>query len=213
MGHLESLSRRKFALSGLLGSLAGLVGGAAATPARATAPDHRTGRLSMEDLAHRIEIDDLLTRYTIAVDDEDFDLLDTVFTPDAILDYSSAGGPRAPYPEVKAWLAKALSSGSPVRMHMLGNKHVVIDGSEAKVRAYFFNPFVKEAFDGGYEYSLGGGYYNHRLVLTTDGWRSAELYEKRIWRQGFAPKPHPHNVRSKEYWQFGGPARPRNADP
>ena len=43
-------------------------------------------------------------------------LEEAVFTPDAILDYSSAGGPRAPYPEVKAWLAKGLSMGSPVRM-------------------------------------------------------------------------------------------------
>jgi hypothetical protein len=213
MRPLESLSRRKFALTGLLGSLAGLAGGATAAPARTAATDHGNGRLSMEEVAHRIEIDDLLTRYTIAVDDEDFDLLDTVFLPDAILDYSSAGGPRAPYPEVKAWLSRALSSGSPVRMHMLGNKQVIIEGSTARVRAYFFNPFVKEAFDGGYEYSLGGGYYNHRLVLTKDGWRSAELYEKRIWRQGFAPKPHPHNARSKEYWEFGGPARPRDATP
>jgi hypothetical protein len=206
---LEPFSRRKFALTGVLGSLAAMVGGAAPTQAAA----RRNTRLSLEDVAHRIEIDDLLTRYTIAVDDEDFDLLDTVFMPDAILDYSSAGGPRAPYPEVKAWLAKALSQGSPARMHMLGNKQVVIEGSTAKVRAYFFNPFVRQAFDGGYEYSLGGGYYNHRLVLTPDGWRSAELYEKRVWRQGFAPKPHPHNARSKEVWDFGGPARPRDMKP
>jgi hypothetical protein len=189
------------------------LGGGGGAGAGAAAATRRNTRLSLEDVAHRIEIDDLLSRYTIAVDDEDFDLLDTVFTPDAILDYSSAGGPRAPYPEVKAWLAKGLSTGSPVRMHMIGNKQVVIDGPTAKVRAYFFNPYVKEASDGGIEYSLGGGYYNHRLVLTKDGWRSAELYEKRVWRQGFAPKPHPHNARSKEYWEFGGPARPRDAKP
>jgi hypothetical protein len=207
-------SRRKFAWSGVLGSLAAMVGDGAATGAQAAAvPMRRSTRLSPEDVAHRIEIDDLLTRYTIAVDDEDFDLLDTVFTPDAILDYSSAGGPRAPYPEVKAWLARGLSTGSPVRMHMIGNKQVIIDGTTAKVRAYFFNPYVKEVFDSGYEYSLGGGYYNHRLILTKDGWRSAELYEKRIWRQGFAPKPHPHNARSKEFWEFGGPARPRDVKP
>lgn len=212
METLEPFSRRKFALTGLFGSLAALVGGKAVEAAVPRAPVRKSTRLSAEDVAHRMEIDDLLTRYTIAVDDEDFDLLDTVFTPDAILDYSSAGGPRAPYPEVKAWLAKALSSGSPVRMHMLGNKQVVIEGRTAKVRAYFFNPFVKEAYDGGVEYSLGGGYYNHRLLLTDYGWRSVELYEKRVWRQGFSPKPHPHNVRSEEFWEFGAPARPRDVN-
>lgn len=210
MASLEPFSRRKFALTGLWGSLVAAIGGAAAAPAQAAAARRNT-RLSLEDVAHRIEIDDLLTRYAIAVDDEQFDLLDTVFTPDAILDYTSAGGPRAPYPEVKAWLAQALSMGAPARMHMIGNKQVVIEGSTAKVRAYFFNPFVKEAADGGYEYSLGGGYYNHKLQLTPEGWRSVELYEKRVWRQGLAPKPHPHNARSQEYWDFGAPARPRDA--
>ena len=209
MPKAESLSRRKFAQTGLFGSLAGLFGASAAK----AAPVRRSTRLSLEDVAHRIEIDDLLTRYTIAVDDEQFDLLDTVFTPDAVLDYRAGGGPRGPYPEVKAWLARSLSMGTPARMHMLGNKQVVIDGEEAKVRAYFFNPFVRDLPNGGWEYSLGGGYYNHKLRLTPEGWRSTELYEKRVWREGFAPMPHPHNARSSEVWDFGGPARMREGSP
>ena len=205
MKGLEVLSRRNFARSGLIGTLAGFFGARTATAA--PAPARRNTRLSLEDVAHRIEIDDLLTRYTIAVDDEQFDLLDSVFTPDAILDYRSGGGPRGPYPEVKAWLARALSSGSPARMHMIGNKQVILEGTTARVRAYFFNPFVRDLPNGGWDYSLGGGYYNHKLRLTAEGWRSTELYEKRVWRQGFAPSPHPHNARSSEVWEFGGPAR------
>ena len=97
---------------------------------------------------------------------------------------------------------------------MIGNKQIVINGTTtATVRAYFFNPFAKELPGGGYEYSLGGGFYNHKLVMTPAGWRSVELYEKRVWRQGYPPMPHPHNARSTEYWEFGAPARPRNAQP
>ena len=58
-------------------------------------------------LAQRIEVEDLLERYTSCIDAKDWAQLDTVFTPDAILDYSSSGGPPAgPYPEIKAWLQR-----------------------------------------------------------------------------------------------------------
>ena len=35
--------------------------------------------LTIDQLSHRIEIDELITRYTIAVDAERFDMLDTVY--------------------------------------------------------------------------------------------------------------------------------------
>jgi len=49
-------------------------------------------RPTLEELQDRFEIDELLTRYATAIDDKTFDLLDTVFTPDAHVDYISAGG-------------------------------------------------------------------------------------------------------------------------
>ena len=46
----------------------------------------------------RFAIEDLLQRYTTAIDDKDWDLLDTVFAPDAVLDYTTSGGPKGSYP-------------------------------------------------------------------------------------------------------------------
>ena len=43
-------------------------------------------------LADRLEIGDLLTRYATAVDRRDWDLYRSVFTTDAEIDYTSAGG-------------------------------------------------------------------------------------------------------------------------
>ena len=138
---------------------------------------------SAEELADRLAIDDLLTRYAMAVDDGDWDALDTVFTPDATIDYTSAGGIRGSYPEVKAWLEKALAP-FPVRQHMIGNKRVAIDGDRATVRAYFFNPMRLTLADGTSRSAPGGGYYNHRLIRTPEGWRSQELVEDEVWRDG-----------------------------
>lgn len=210
-GPLPAFSRRGLANRGILSGVLALM--ASGIHARASASTAQQtpgpGRIGQQELIHRLEIDDLLTRYTIAVDDEDFDLLDTVFTPDAILDYTSGGGPRGPYPEVKAWLSAALSSGPPARQHLIANKRVQFDGNTAYVRAYFFNPFTLSGPDGGFEYSLGGGYYNHKLVLRPEGWRSVELFELRVWRQGKPPRTHPENPRSDEIWDFGAPPRPK----
>ena len=59
-------------------------------------------------LADRLEIDDVLTRYSTLIDTRRFDQLDQVFTGDAVLDYRSAGGIRGSFPEVRDWLASVL---------------------------------------------------------------------------------------------------------
>ena len=47
--------------------------------------------LSLQQVSDRIEVEDLLERYTSCIDAKDWDKLDTVFAADAILDYSSSG--------------------------------------------------------------------------------------------------------------------------
>jgi hypothetical protein len=142
-----------------------------------------TEPMSMEEIADRIAIDDLLTRYTTAVDNGDWELYRTVFTPDASIDYTSAGGIKGGVEEIAAWLDKALAA-FPVRQHLIANKLVSIEGDAATVRAYFFNPMHITMPDGSSRSTPGGGYYNHRLVRTPDGWRSQELVEEEVWRDG-----------------------------
>jgi hypothetical protein len=142
-----------------------------------------TEPMTHQEVADRIAIDDLLTRYTIAVDNGDWDLYRTVFTPDAFIDYTSAGGIKGDVEEIATWLEKALAA-FPVRQHLIANKLVSIDGDTATVRAYFFNPMNITLPDGSSRSTPGGGYYNHRLVRTPDGWRSRELIEEEVWREG-----------------------------
>jgi hypothetical protein len=46
----------------------------------------------IQGLSDDVEIQALLTRYCTAVDSKQYAMLDTVFTPDAFIDYTSAGG-------------------------------------------------------------------------------------------------------------------------
>jgi hypothetical protein len=130
-------------------------------------------------LADRLEIDDLLTRYTVAVDTKDWDLLATCFTPDAHIDYRASGGTEGSYPEVAAWLAEILAA-FPMTQHFCTNRMVTIDGDTATARSYFYNPMGMPDADGQ-KLMFVGGYYNDHLVRTPDGWRIRERIEEMAW--------------------------------
>ncbi len=139
--------------------------------------------LDLQTLSDRLEIDDLLTRYTRAIDTGDWDRLDGVFTADAWIDYTATGGMAGRFPQVKAWLAENLAM-FPRRQHVLGQKEVALRSDAADVTAYFLNPMVLPQRDGGELLCEFGGLYRHRLARTHDGWRSVELVEELCWKRG-----------------------------
>jgi hypothetical protein len=76
----------------------------------------------------------LLARYVLAVDGGDWDLLDTVFTPDATIDFSASGGAKGDRETIKRWLADVLAAW-PGRQHLIGAVTVALGGDEATARA------------------------------------------------------------------------------
>ena len=145
---------------------------------------------SLEAIADRLEIEEVLTRYAWALDTKQFDGLDDVFTPDAFVDYTSAGGIKGDYPEVKAWLAQVLPH-FPAYQHLVTNKDITIDGDRATSRAGFYNPMGQATKDGALSYFFVGGEYHDKLVRTDKGWRIAERVEKTIWTDGNVPATPP----------------------
>jgi 3-phenylpropionate/cinnamic acid dioxygenase small subunit len=133
--------------------------------------------MTLQQVADRIEIDDLLTRYAAALDAKDWDLYTTCFTPDAFIDYTGAGGIKGTLPEVKQWLAEVMAL-FPMTQHLVTNRTVVIEGDTATSRSYLFNPMGLPDGDNGLMLFFEGGYYNDKLVRTTDGWRIAERIEE-----------------------------------
>jgi 3-phenylpropionate/cinnamic acid dioxygenase small subunit len=133
----------------------------------------------LQYFADRLEINDLLYRYTNAIDTKDFDQLREVFVPDAHIDYSASGGTSGAFPEVVKWLAQTLAMFS-MTQHFVTNSQVTIDGDQASGRTYFYNP-MKFA-DG--KSLVVGGYYNDRFVRTPHGWRIAERIEEMAFMDG-----------------------------
>ena len=95
--------------------------------------------MDLQTLADRIEINDLLTTYATSVDNKDWAMYRTVFTPDAFIDYESAGGVKGTLDEVVAWMETTMA-GFPMTQHLVANVGVELDGDAAKVRAMFYNP-------------------------------------------------------------------------
>jgi hypothetical protein len=140
--------------------------------------------LTIQEISDRLEIGDVLARYTLAIDTGQWDLLNSVFTADAIVDYTSAGGVKGVRDEAKGWLAEVLPTW-PGRQHLIGTVSTSIDGDEAIVTAAFTDTLApsRDAISTDTPGLLrGGGWYHHRMTRTADGWRSRELVEEQLWR-------------------------------
>jgi 3-phenylpropionate/cinnamic acid dioxygenase small subunit len=143
---------------------------------------------SSQEVADRLEINDLLVRYTHAIDSSNWDLLDSVFTPDAQIDYTAAGGAKGDYPVIKEWLAKALGNFS-YTMHFIGNTKVEFEagGQSARSRTYCINPMGFTNADGSSNAFNCYVHYVDRLVRTDAGWRIAERTETDYYMDGPLP--------------------------
>jgi hypothetical protein len=145
--------------------------------------------MDLQELGDRADIEATLVRYTRAIDTGEWDMLDTVFTADAEIDYTSTGGITGRFAEVKPWLAEMLPI-FPRRMHTLGQLDISFgdesegDVDSATVAAYFHNPMGMPQDEGPDHLVEFGGIYHHEFVRTPDGWRSRRLLEQLVWKRG-----------------------------
>ncbi len=143
--------------------------------------------LSTQEISDRFEIQDLLIRYTRAIDTRDYALLDTCFLPDAYVDYVSSGGIKGKYPEVRAWLEKALAPFATM-MHMIAPPTLELDGDKANSRTYVINPMGFANPDGSLHVFTVCAHYVDKLVRSDDGWRIAERIEETVLMDGTLPE-------------------------
>ena len=136
--------------------------------------------LSLQEISDRLEIQELFARYSDAIDTQQWDLLDEVFTPDAHIDYSSMGGIAGTLAEQKAFLAANLPTlFQQGYQHLVANTLFEIEGDEARTRSICFNPMVLE--DNG-RVLFCGLWYRDRLVRVDGRWRINERVEDRGWQ-------------------------------
>ena len=139
------------------------------------------------ELRDRLAIDDFLVRYAWSIDTKDFDALDTVFTPDAHIDYTATGGIAGSLAEIKPWLAESLAA-FPATQHLLSNSQVTIDGDRATARTAVYNPMGAATREGPLHFFFMGGVYADEMVRTPAGWRISQRVEHFVWMDGKLPR-------------------------
>ncbi|MEM7285901.1 MAG: nuclear transport factor 2 family protein [Actinomycetota bacterium] len=146
--------------------------------------------MDIGEIGDRLAIEQVLVTYVDAVDRKEWDRLDDVFTPDAVIDYSSTGGPGAAgsYERMKPWLESHLAMFSRTQ-HLLGTTLMTIEGDRAGCRTAFTNPMGYPTNAAGDYDAAGetltfftcGGWYRDTCVRTEAGWR----IEKKVIEDAF----------------------------
>lgn len=121
--------------------------------------------------------------YAWACDNKDWDLLRSVFTADARLDYSSTRGPAGGRDEVVAWLRESLSQ-VPVMQHVVSNFQIDVSGDQAAGRAMFHTTVRVPGLD---DMLITGGYYELAFRRESGRWKIARLLEDNRWRRPTPP--------------------------
>ena len=143
--------------------------------------------LSIQEISDRLEIQELLIRYSHAVDTQDWDAFEKVFTEDAVIDYTEMGASRGGVRETRAFLEATMPTFLSY-YHMVANTVLEIDGDTARARTICHNPMVV-AGDGAEPHVFFCGlWYRDILVRTPDGWRIKDRYEERSYIHNFPPE-------------------------
>jgi ketosteroid isomerase-like protein len=135
--------------------------------------------LPLQEISDRIEIQDLISRYAHAIDDSDWDALDRVFTPDAVIDYTELGGAKGTLQETKGYLAAAMPAFTGFQ-HLSTTTRLDLDGDRATARTILFNPMVMQ-HEGEERVFFIGLWYRDQLVRTPEGWRIQHRREEKSW--------------------------------
>jgi len=140
-----------------------------------------------EQLADLAEIRDVIHRYAWALDTRDWALLDSCFTADAYVDYSSnPGGKAGPYREVRGWLEHQLAAFV-MMQHLMVNTLVDLDGDRARARTMVVNPMGARTREGPPHVFYVGGKYEDDFVRVEGTWRIERRIETLLWFEGTLP--------------------------
>ncbi|MCC3330779.1 nuclear transport factor 2 family protein [Nocardia abscessus] len=134
--------------------------------------------LSLQEISDRLEIEDLMVRYSHAVDTRQWDLLDEVFTPDAHIDYSAMGGSVGDLAATKEFLASLLPN-FPAFQHLISNSSIAVDGDTATGRTMCHNPMMVSGGDGPPTMMFCGLWYLDTFVRVDGQWRIKSRVEEK----------------------------------
>ncbi len=137
-----------------------------------------------------LAIHQLLALYGHCLDDEEFDQLTEVFTPDATVLF--VGRDRQPIEGIDA-IVEFFTEAAGASAHHVSNILLREQPGEVHVRSKFFVPYTRREHDAHRWY---GGTYDDVVVKTDDGWRIRRRVVTGHWQLTTADGPIPEHRRT-----------------
>ena len=132
--------------------------------------------LTLED---RALIGDLVVAYAFAVDERNWKAFEALFTPDAQIDYRSAGGIVGTPAEVAAWMPQAMSLFT-WTLHSVMTHRLEATGADTANGSLHMVARHGLVWEGASETMNVIGVYRDRYVRTSAGWRFAARREETL---------------------------------
>lgn len=134
-------------------------------------------------VADHLAIQDLATAYAHAVDDGDWARWEALFTPDARIDYTAAGGIAGTPAEVGAWMPGAMAVFT-FSLHTTATHEIRFTGADtATGRVHVFNRNGVE-WEGAAEVFDVSAVYEDTYLRVGDAWRISGRVERTLCLTG-----------------------------
>jgi ketosteroid isomerase-like protein len=147
-----------------------------------TTTDTLAGNASLQMLQDRIDIADVLYRYSSAVDSFDADGLRSTLADDIWAQYGN-GDPVEGGDKLASWITGATATVI-WQHHLLNVYHVTIDGDQAKTLSYLTSYQVFEENPDAAVILVAR--YHDELRRTPDGWKISRRVMELLWGESKA---------------------------
>ena len=125
-----------------------------------------TNQLLAREVADRLDVAEVLSRYAQGLDTRDFELVRACFTADAVIEYSSLpafpGGFPAFLEHTRSTVLQLAST-----QHLIGNHIITVDGDSATCSS----SVLASQYAANNDNWTTAGRYDDVLARTPDGWR------------------------------------------
>jgi hypothetical protein len=144
--------------------------------------------MDLDELSHRLEIQDLLARYCHALDRQDWTAFRKLFAENAQLDFTAFGGPTGDVEALIAFLQPILA-GLASSHHAISTITIELApaGRSAKVRSAAQVAMTMALADASEHTSFSGLWYEDVLERTAEGWRIRTRTQVKAWTFNMAP--------------------------
>ncbi|HVW82195.1 MAG TPA: nuclear transport factor 2 family protein [Mycobacteriales bacterium] len=144
----------------------------------------------LQKAADLVEMQTVLAKYATAVDARRWELLDEVFVPGSVIDFTRNGGDRSTYPDILDYLRPAMAIFATCQ-HYFMNFQFDVTGDTGGGRFYCATQMVTIVAEGEEKLLADGGFYDVTFTRTNDGWRVQELVAGLTWLDGEWPEGVP----------------------